>query len=76
MMRIQIKFEPILLKNKAVFAIYRNFYAFYPYVLFIVMAAIFGEQGSADTILKVDTLWMIQTNFGSDWPSGFRGKDF
>ena len=30
----------------------------------------------ADTILKENTLKKIQTNFGLNWPSGFRGEDF
>ena len=31
---------------------------------------------SPDTILKLDTLVMIQTKFGFDWSSTFRGEDF
>jgi hypothetical protein len=31
---------------------------------------------SPDTILKLDTLVMIQTNFGFHWSSTFRGEDF
>jgi hypothetical protein len=29
-----------------------------------------------DTILKLDTLVMIQTKFGFHWSSTFRGEDF
>ena len=29
-----------------------------------------------DTIYKLDTLRIIQANFGLNWPSGFRGEDF
>jgi hypothetical protein len=31
---------------------------------------------SPDTILKLDTLVMIQTKFGFNWSSSFRGEDF
>lgn len=31
---------------------------------------------SPERILKVDSLKMIQFNFGSNCPSGFRGDDF
>jgi hypothetical protein len=31
---------------------------------------------SPDTILKLDTLVMIQTKFGFHWSSTFRGEDF
>jgi hypothetical protein len=31
---------------------------------------------SSDIILKVDALSMIQTKFGWNWLSGFRGEDF
>ena len=31
---------------------------------------------SPDTILKLDTLVMIQTNFDFHWSSTFRGEDF
>ena len=31
---------------------------------------------SPDTILKLDTLVMIQTQFGFNWSSSFRGEDF
>jgi hypothetical protein len=30
---------------------------------------------SPDTILKLDTLVMIQTKFGSNWSGSFRGED-
>jgi hypothetical protein len=31
---------------------------------------------SSDTILKIDTIRMIQTNFGSNWPCSFKEDDF
>jgi hypothetical protein len=31
---------------------------------------------SPDTILKLDTLVMIQTKFGFNWSGSFRGEDF
>jgi hypothetical protein len=31
---------------------------------------------SPDTILKLDTLVMIQTKFGLNWSGSFRGEDF
>jgi hypothetical protein len=31
---------------------------------------------SSDTFLKLDTLVMIQTKFGFNWSSSFRGEDF
>ena len=43
---------------------------FYPYVLFIDMA------GSSDISFKGNPLRMIQTKFGLNWPSGFRGENF
>jgi hypothetical protein len=33
-------------------------------------------KASPDTILKLDTLVMIQTKFGFHWSSTFRGEDF
>ena len=33
-------------------------------------------MASSDTILKLDTLVMIQTKFGFNWSSSFRGEDF
>jgi predicted phosphatase len=33
-------------------------------------------MASPDTILKLDTLVMIQTKFGFHWSSTFRGEDF
>ena len=33
-------------------------------------------MASTDTILKLDTLVMIQTKFGFHWSSTFRGEDF
>jgi hypothetical protein len=47
------------------------------------IAHIFSNSGhvgwctaSPDTILKLDTLVMIQTKFGFHWSSTFRGEDF
>jgi hypothetical protein len=34
------------------------------------------RAGLSDTILKLDTLVMIQTKFGFHWSSTFRGEDF
>ena len=31
---------------------------------------------SSDTILKIDTIRMIQTNFGWNWPCSFKEDDF
>jgi len=46
-------------------------------------SAIFSNSGhvgwctaSPDTILRLDTLVMIQINFGFHWSSTFRGEDF
>ena len=33
-------------------------------------------MASPDTIMKLDTVVMIQTKFGSNWSSSFRGEDF
>jgi hypothetical protein len=33
-------------------------------------------MASLDTILKLETLVMIQTKFGFNWSSSFRGEDF
>ena len=47
------------------------------------ICSIFSKSGhvgwctaSPDTILKLDTLVMIQTKFGFHWSCTFRGKDF
>ena len=47
------------------------------------ICSIFSNSGhvgwctaSPDTILKLDTLVMIQTKFGFNWSSTFRGEDF
>ena len=47
------------------------------------ICSIFSNSGhvgwctaSPDTILKLDTLVMIQTKFGFHWSSTFRGEDF
>ena len=47
-----------------------------------IICSIFSNSGyvdwctaSPDTILKLDTLVMIQTKFGSNWSSSFRGED-
>ena len=47
------------------------------------ICSIFSNSGyvgwctaSLDTILKLDTLVMIQTKFGFHWSSTFRGEDF
>ena len=47
------------------------------------IGSIFSNSGhvgwctaSPDTILKLDTLVMIQTKFGFHWCSTFRGEDF
>ena len=47
------------------------------------ICSIFNNNGhvgwctaSPDTILKLDTLVMIQTQFGFHWSSTFRGEDF
>ena len=49
----------------------------------ITICSIFSNSGhvgwctaSPDTILKLDTLVMIQTKFGFHWSSAFRGEDF
>jgi hypothetical protein len=49
----------------------------------IHVCSIFSNNGhvgwctaSPDTILKLDTLVMIQTKFGFHWTSTFRGEDF
>ena len=49
----------------------------------ITICFIFSNSGhvgwctaSPDTILKLDTLVMIQTKFGFHWSSTFRGEDF
>jgi hypothetical protein len=49
----------------------------------VVRCSIFSNSGhigwctaSLDTILKLDTLVMIQTKFGFNWSSSFRGEDF
>ena len=49
----------------------------------ILPCSIFSNSGhvgwctsSPDTILKLDTLVMIQTKFGFNWSSSFRGEDF
>jgi hypothetical protein len=51
--------------------------AILPYVLFLVTATNVGWcTASPDTILKLDTLVMIQTKFDFNWSSSFRGEDF
>ena len=49
---------------------------FTPYVLFYSKqrARLFWSWDLSDTILKLDTLVMIQTKFGLNWPSSFRGE--
>ena len=49
----------------------------------ITICSIFSNSGHVgwctalpDTILKLDTLVMIQTKFGFHWSSTFRGEDF
>ena len=51
--------------------------AILPYVLFLVTAAMLvGAGKKPDTILKLDTLVMIQIEFGFHWSSTFKGEDF
>jgi hypothetical protein len=54
-----------------------------PAILPYSLCSIFSNSGhvgwctaSPDTILKLDTLVMIQTKFGFHWSSTFRGEDF
>ena len=48
-----------------------------PYVLFIATVAMLDNRRErAATILKVHTLRMIVSKFGSNWSSGFRRDDF
>jgi hypothetical protein len=50
------------------------------YGIYFKIAGNSGHVGwctaSPDTILKLDTLVMIQTKFGFHWSSTFRGEDF
>ena len=51
--------------------------AILPYVLFFNNNGHVGWcTASPDTILKLETLVMIQTKFGFHWSSTFRGEDF
>jgi hypothetical protein len=54
------------------------FFFFLILILFVLCNS--GHVGwctaSPDTILKLDTLVMIQTKFGFHWSSTFRGEDF
>ena len=48
-----------------------------PYVVFFSNSGHVGWcTASPDTILKLDTLVMIQTKFGFNWSGSFRGEDF
>jgi hypothetical protein len=47
-----------------------------PYVLFLISDHVGWCTASPDTILKLDTLVMIQTKIGFHWSSTFRGEDF
>ena len=67
-------------------------WSFLPHVRFLILLTVFellpktcnfticGHVGwctaSPDTMLKLDTLVMIQTMFGFHWSSTFRGEDF
>ena len=53
------------------FLSYKPKTAFYPYVLFLAMAAILEP----DTFFKLDTPMMIVAKFYLIWPSSFR-EDF
>ena len=53
--------------------------SYYPKTCNFTICSIFSNNGhvdwctaSPDTILKLDTLVMIQTKFGSNWSSSFR----
>jgi hypothetical protein len=55
----------------------------YPKTCNFTICSIFSNSGhvgwytaSPDTILKLKTLVMIQTKFGFNWSSSFRGEDF
>jgi hypothetical protein len=50
--------------------------AILPYVLFLVTATMLVGARHHHTILKLDTLVMIQTKFDFNWSSSFRGEDF
>jgi hypothetical protein len=57
--------------------------SYYPKTCNFNICCIFSNSGhvgwctaSPDTILKLDTLVMIQTKFGFNWFSSFRGEDF
>ena len=50
---------------------YRGVCSFYSHSGHVVWCT-----ASSDTNLKLDTLVMIQTKFGFNWSSSFRGEDF
>jgi hypothetical protein len=57
--------------------------SYYPKTCNFTICSIFSNSGhvgwctaSPDTILKLDTLVMIQAKFGFNWSSSFRGEDF
>jgi hypothetical protein len=60
-----------------------NVFELLPKTCNVTVCSIFSNSGhvgwctgSPDTILKLDTLVMIQTKFGFHWSSTFRGEDF
>jgi hypothetical protein len=62
---------------------FRNVNKFVEIDLILIICSIFSNSGhvgwcmaSPDTILKLDTLVMIQTKFGFHWSCTFRGEDF
>ena len=58
------------------FLSYKPKTAFYPYVLFLAVAAILvGWPGHRTHFFKLDTPKMIVAKFGLFWPSSFRGED-
>ena len=57
--------------------------SYYPKTCNFTICSIFSHSGhvvwctaSSDTILKLDTLVMVQTKFGFNWSSSFRGEYF
>ena len=63
--------------------IINSFLSYYPKTCNFTICSIFSNSGqvgwctaSPDTILKLDTLAMIQSKFDFNWSSSFRAEDF
>ena len=78
-----VDLDVLIIFNLVRFLILLTVFELLPKTCNFTICSIFSNSGhvgwctaSLDTILKLDTIVMIQTKFGFHWSSTFRGEDF